>query len=678
MKTNSTLCLHFLFLITVVFFSGCTSERGSDYPPATDVDTDSSAHATSGNGNDKFQEIRPSCSTERGRCTTTGDCCPRTSLNCVDSQCIRCANQNQRCGDDRPCCSEDFECNGNSVCVQKLSCPGQGDECSENNPCCSDSGLECDGSTCRPKAKINFIDREKPEVVPGPIERETESCQIEYSRGYGRIKYERNVNENIAIFVTNDVYNSLSAEIERYKRDIEREWHNKYRQTDVAIIKKDSFTKEYIKDCIKNLWKNQNLSGVVLIGDIPYYNFRYDAFRPFDPEYLKDTPSDFYYVDLEDSCEYPYPYNCTRPKIWLGRITPPVKNDVSLLKDYFDRNNAYRTGRLQYNNEMLTYRIKDRSDPSEVDSLTEWILGANTDYRPFFDDRFTVDEHTVIMSGQANPEDDAMFFEELKKPYKYVHYNGHGVPKSAEYNITPDLIKAKKPQALYYHINSCSNGDFTVENYNAGWYLFSGKGLVVTGLTEPTWAGYSPYSEAYTIAQLERGLSFGEMFGLGTGVGRSQSVATTLLGDPTLHIYDKIPSDAEFRLSNKSIRVNRLSEIIRIPIKIRNVGSENLKFYEIKLRELDSLVRGCGEFKDYGEPQHQLRISPCTISGKKSTHEIEPNSEMTFELFLYSELLDQDRLLLDPVTKDKYLVFKAFTNDKYQPFIRIPVYLSSS
>ena len=89
-------------------------------------------------------EVRlPSCSTERGRCTTTGDCCPRTSLNCVDSQCIRCANQNQRCGDDRPCCSEDFECNSNSVCVQKLPCPGQGDECSETLRCCPGRNLEC-------------------------------------------------------------------------------------------------------------------------------------------------------------------------------------------------------------------------------------------------------------------------------------------------------------------------------------------------------------------------------------------------------------------------------------------------------------------------------------------------------------------------------------------------------
>ena len=66
--------------------------------------------------------------------------------------------------------------------------------------------------------------------------------------------------ENITLFVTNDLYNSLSSEIERYKTDVENEWNNKYRETQVTIVRRDSFTKEYVKNRIKDLWKTENLA----------------------------------------------------------------------------------------------------------------------------------------------------------------------------------------------------------------------------------------------------------------------------------------------------------------------------------------------------------------------------------------------------------------------------------
>ena len=490
------------------------------------------------------------------------------------------------------------------------------------------------------------------------------SIQTEFERG---VKY-----ENIAIFVTNDMYSSLSTEIERYKNDIEDEWTNKYRETDVTIIRRGSFTKEYIKDRIKNLWKNENLAGVVLIGDIPHYNFKPTRDLALSRYTNKSVPSDFYYVDVEDTCNYPDMYECTKnPKIWLGRITPPIKNDVSLLEDYFDRNHAYRTGGLQYNDEILLYSTLGGDRLFTIQEQLDQIKGQNEGTVNYYTSgRYTPEDHKIILSDRPNSADDALYFEELKKPYKYVYYTGHGSPKWAEYNITSDVIKANKPQALFYSLSSCSHGDFTVEDYAAGWYLFSGKGLVVSAATVPLYSVFPPITGSYDIGPLERGLSFGETRGPG------QFPSTTLLGDPTLHIYDKISSNAEFRISNKSVRVMNPTNRTRIPLKIQNVGSETLKLYFIHVKGLSysiscenrdhSMVEKCnrGEGCEIS-PENYIKISPCTKSAEHYTiYEIEPNKEMTIELVVYPDTLEQDNL-----------VFNVLTNDKYYPFIEIPITL---
>ena len=610
MRDRFKTLLPLIFLITTIFFIGCISEKMSEEPSETDVKTDSADEVTPEKEGEELPERLPSCSTEGNLCATTSDCCQGLGLNCVDSRCLRCANLNEACGGNVQCCSEDLECSY-GACILK---------------------------------EENVLQETEEEAVY--------SIQAYFERGVKR--------ENIAIFVSNDVYSSLSAEIERYKNDIEEEWNHKYRETGVTIIRRDSFTKEYVKSRVSELWKNENLAGVVLIGDIPHYTFRPtkdlalydDSNNPSDIE----VPSDFYYIDVEDTCNYPDSYECTRnPEIWLGRITPPGSDDVKLLKGYFDRNHAYRTGSLQYNDELLLYGASGFKDtPSyglNKQKAIDQIEKENKLSSGYHTEGKYLEELKIILADEPNSGDDALYFEELKKPYKYVYYHGHGLSTWSENDITPEVIKTSKPQALYYSLQSCSNGDFTVEDYNAGWYLFSGKGLVVTAGTVPIYGVFPPVISG-SVSLLERGLSFGETF------GPSQFYSITILGDPTLHLYDKIPSNAELRLSEKSIDVVKSATKTRIPIKIQNSGSETLKLYYLRVEGLSLYIQGCkdSEFGNY------IKAWYCPEYAHYPTYEIEPDEEALIEVVVYPGTLQQDDL-----------IFKALTNDKYDPLIEIPI-----
>ncbi|MBN1801897.1 MAG: hypothetical protein JW891_10350 [Candidatus Lokiarchaeota archaeon] len=356
----------------------------------------------------------------------------------------------------------------------------------------------------------------------------------------------------VRIYVNSTIYNSLSSELEQYLQDIETQgfkvnlttWSNK----DVRALKEN----------ITYYYNNSELVGVVLIGKVPYAQARYN-----DTDYgynnYRYFPIDLYLTDLDGNWSDPdgdltYNFdlygstniwndlehnNGTRdifPEIWLGRICPESLNNTNHLqayKDYFEKNHAYRTGRLHQPHSALLY-IED--------SWSAWdteYLGALTAYTNV----------TMVSNNLQTSRSDYLdkltqnfeFIQLLAHSWQYEHYfDVSSTTETVNYN---DILNSNT-KALFYNLYCCYACDFTFQNNMGTQYLFSNNTLVVVGSTRS--GGTTCYQPFYDL--LKNNKCFGESLRIWfhnpenqpapLGFDRwEECLGVTILGDPLLTIY---------------------------------------------------------------------------------------------------------------------------------------------
>jgi hypothetical protein len=480
---------------------------------------------------------------------------------------------------------------------------------------------------------------------------------------------------SVAVFVEEGIYDDLQNEIERYKNDIINDLSSETNKVDVFVYNNEMDRNE-IREKIIDLFVNFNLEGVIFIGNIPYYIS--PPSLPYSPQ---GFPTDFYYTDIENV----YGKSNIYPKIWLYRIKPPINGTegIELIRNYFDRNHDYRTGKMKFDREVLFYL------PSAIE---ETKMDINYVYSQMEKDiketkTYTFSKDNIIMPEKKNVESDDEYFRKLKKPYEYVYYNGHGAPTFEEMNITSDEIRQLKPQGMLYELHSCSNGDFTEKNYIAGWYLFSGNGLVVSALTDPAFTGLippsiRPYTEFFI---LEHGGIFGR-----TELADGISMASTFLGDPTLRLrYEKIKSNAKIRLDENIIDFGNVEAYTKNP-KIRSEvedlmkqGKNPVNFYSgwynisksfnITIYNMGSEKLGITAYsflKKYKEPQipivksiYMPTTSMTCVPYPQCQSSIPPYSSVNYTISF------------SPPVEGEYEYFwDIYSNDENNYFIRIPIH----
>lgn len=322
---------------------------------------------------------------------------------------------------------------------------------------------------------------------------------------------------------------ALAPELLTYSDDVYNELNLK---TTIKIIEPNETTAS-IKDYILDFYHKNNLSGVLLIGNVPSGEF-----------YIYGTPDsvfksqgyilgDYIYQDIENACVYSenkkaYSYenvNCQNfylSPYWVARLTPnsSSKNEIILLKDYFHRNHAYRTGNSSFQNKILIY------NPilSDVANATKEI--TNMQQKLNFIDSYSGNRYVMI--DFKNQNSDSEYLQFIKSGYESILFNGHGLPTFHQKNIRSSDIT--NTNFFLANILSCSVGRFTTPDYLAGNYLFNG-GLIVLAASTPV----------FSTGQPNMTLNFGLTHGLpfykaveihGTG-------ASNILGDPTLKMrYD--------------------------------------------------------------------------------------------------------------------------------------------
>lgn len=422
------------------------------------------------------------------------------------------------------------------------------------------------------------------DCIPGDFDRSRSVDSNDYSIFASQWLYKQ---DSVAIFIDSNTHSNLTSQIQRLTSDITNDLG-----VNVFIFSDYWEDIREIKDIIIDKYNHAGLIGAILIGDIPtaYFEYQNSGSVPTD-RYFQDLSDKFIDVDGDGKFEREYymaETDITMREIWTGRIKPPVgrTEGVELLRNYLDRNHNYRTGNLTYEKKMLYYgSISINQGGMSQDDYND-LVNQIDDYTGLYD---SDDEVNSIYDPNLEMQK-RIYLTELKNSYDFVFVNIHGTVWHqwlGENNPTDQCvvyyneIKEFRPQPFFSVLASCSNGDFTAENYFAGWFLFSGNSLVVQANTTVSMLiGASTMEFLEDYIPLGLGVTFGDM-----DKNDRNFIVSHILGDPTLTLRPKPQGDLPNLSSYKSELdfgdVER-GTIPRQYISFWNGGSATLKITYIK------------------------------------------------------------------------------------------------
>lgn len=351
--------------------------------------------------------------------------------------------------------------------------------------------------------------------------------------------------DSVSIFIDSNTHSNLTSEIQRLKSDIINDL-----KANVFIFSDDWRDIKDIKDILIDKYNNDGLIGAIFIGQIPtaYFEYQNSGSNPTD-RYFQDFSDNFIDVDGDGKFEREYYMDETdvmMREIWTGRIKPPVgrSEGIELLRDYLDRNHNYRTSNLSYDKKMLYYgSISINQDGMSQDDYND-LVNQIDDYTGLYESDDEVDSiYDTDLEMQKRT-----YLTALKNSYDFVFVNIHGTVWHqwlGELNpgdqcvVYYNEIKEFRPQPLFSVLASCSNGDFTTENYFAGWYLFSGNSLIVQANTTVSYLTGANTMEFFKdYIPLGLGVTFGDM-----DKNDRNFIVSHILGDPTLTFRPKSTGD---------------------------------------------------------------------------------------------------------------------------------------
>ncbi len=424
---------------------------------------------------------------------------------------------------------------------------------------------------------------------------------------------------NVLLLIEAAIAGSLQSEIQTYREDIQTEFGY---QTIIKLVK-PSDTVLLLKQYVLDEYQKGTLKGVLIVGNVPTAYF----YNPSEDDSTAEGMSlgDSIYQDTLNACVYStsknafsfedtrcqMPYSMIR-KYWVGRLTPnsSTHDSVTLLKDYFRRNHAYRTGAYAYEKNVLIYTPIFLEQP---DALAE----KTTSVKDFSNFNEYAPHQIRFVELDANSDEEYLEEGHARHKYESLFYNGHGSPVFHERNLTPNTIGSMS--VFFAQFLSCSVGRFTTRDYMAGQYIFSDS-LVAIAPSVPVFAtqGQAPRDINSVLAA---GLPIFEALNIvGTSVG------VNLLGDPTLRM--RYGSTTPVSISpNIEIETKKLflSDSAReTSFTVKNVGEVPVQF-SIAIR-YDDTSNAIGKVTSF-------RIGP-PITDSRSTLTLPPHTQAPIEVLL--------------------------------------------
>ena len=318
--------------------------------------------------------------------------------------------------------------------------------------------------------------------------------------------------EGFLIVINNNLYGDIEQSIQIYQEDLANE------NFDSFVLEYNGTSHEDLREQIINYAQTENVTNVVLIGDLPVAWF--ELFEDWNNNGIQDEneawvefPCDLYFADIDGIWEdtdandiYDYHEGDKHPEIGIGRIIADnmsmlPDSESELINDYFQKNHLFRIGIVTSYETSLAYIDDDWSYwgpeyqqamqlayPSIV--LVNNIEATNAgDYR---ENRLIADYEFIQVHVHSGPN-----------AHYFYYNNGNSYALVNNYEI-PGV----NPTAHFYNLFACSNSRFTTANNMGAMYIYgSDHGLVTLGSTK---TGSMLWFE-----------DFYEPFGVGTTIGEA-------------------------------------------------------------------------------------------------------------------------------------------------------------
>jgi len=301
--------------------------------------------------------------------------------------------------------------------------------------------------------------------------------------------------DKIGVIVNKDIAAEIAPKIQRYIADLVSieevsVWLNNsdFNENSSASVLRDSLLHQYLND---------NLTGVVFIGDLPitYYEIREDL----GGGYYNSFPCDIYFMDLNGSWldtaaaggwgvtgYFDNHIGDRKAEIWMSRIigsnTPDIGDELTVLNDYFDRLHMRMTGQDNLPKKMCFFG-SDVEFPTMDSWLGDTLLGYQTGEIVIYKrSSLTMPDspQNWISVLQQGVEYSVMF----EHSYEYGHSMSSFFSNQDYLSMSP-----KSNSRFYYLVATCKVARYTTPNTMGLIYAMGHKGLLVIGSTKEVGIG---------------------------------------------------------------------------------------------------------------------------------------------------------------------------------------------
>jgi hypothetical protein len=324
----------------------------------------------------------------------------------------------------------------------------------------------------------------------------------------GRVSPATDETGPVLVVVESTLQTPLALELDRYMDDLaDAGW-------EPILLAWSGGTAENLRTVIQQYQVSDSILGAVLIGNLP--QAWYELYEDWDNDGLPDEPvmvqfpCDLYFMDLDgswydgtsngilDTHLGPWP-----PDIFVGRLhtTTLSGNPVELMRNYLDKNHAFRSGQLYLPGRGLAYIDDDWAGGASqwaaalaqgvglVDQVSHPDSTRASDYLTRLDDGY----YAYLLASHSWPQGHSM------KEQGGTVWN----------NVLNTQITQADPQAFFYNLFCCSASRFCESGYLSGCYLFADTwGLEVLGSAK---TGSMLYFEDY-YSWIQQGECQGEAF----------------------------------------------------------------------------------------------------------------------------------------------------------------------
>ncbi len=423
-------------------------------------------------------------------------------------------------------------------------------------------------------------------------------------------------------------------------------------------------SKESVRVLLQDFYRNKGLTGAIFVGEIPEVYFGSAKDNAF--------VSDWYYQDLDntlfkevdgmiDTSFYSSLNPITDREIWTSRIKPPISGSSGreLLNNYFNRHHQFAAGSSSYIQKMLLVDSVSSYVSGQTNNLTEAIGSlVNKDYG-LYASRSKLD----IITGADLDYLKEVFLQRLGDPYEFSFVNMQGGVSSnwlgEDVIIRSSEVRSHHPMGLFYFLQSSSAGDFSRDDYMAGWYLFGGKALVVSAQS----AASGSYHQTLLPTSLF-GLAGGASIGEGVK-NQGDFLLTQLFGDATIHLRPELSEGSRHGpdLMVKKLSIDfgssELDKDTIVPLFFKNGGTQRLY---ISLKPIGALVDSSPINSDI-QPFSVHLDSGDMADERAGWFEIEPGQVMQLPM-----AFDPSQAGLPGVYEGRMILY---TNDADVPYARV-------